>query len=262
MEELVALTPIEEETTNRDQAAHLVTGATLGGDSPAFWSWYRRLLSANDDSLCWHARTWRRAACYDSLAEKLSGLANPIEEWRAAWNSLFVTDREAARFASTSQIRFLPSVHLLRVGFGLLRLAPGIANAQPFYFELRRAVRMVVTSDVAPAGPLPPWFLAEGLELAVSILGKSWASSITDERKMLTAPVALLCAASLLIEGGASFSEADAALKISPGGLGGLLDELKKKRDDDQTLRAHWDKVVRAHAAEAGGGAQPLKAPT
>jgi len=199
---------------DRRHAVALVTGALFGGDERAHWNEYRSLLSANDEGLCWQAKLWRRACCYDALAQILDRLPGPLDEWRSAWKSLFVTDRERARFDVTSQGVLLPSVHLVRVGVALLRRGPGRDGARAFYRELRGYVRKLIENDVRLVSPLSDGFVTEALDVAPAVFGETWPETLGVERLILATPEMQVYAVGTLLDGGAPMEEIEAALEL------------------------------------------------
>jgi len=253
MKALAGLCP-EENTRRSDSASYLVAGAILGGDAASYWTWYRDLLTENDNNLCWQARTWTKACCYDALARKLSEMSNPFPEWETAWNSLFVTDREAARFDSTSQNALFPSVHLIRVGATLLRLDPRRPGAGPFYAKLRASIRNVVDNDLLLPSLLPEGLGAEALDLAPAVLGEDWLASLESERAVLDFPKTKIIAASGLLDAGV-------AVATLESNLSGLIEAIESSRmecDRNEAFRAHWNKVMTAvNQARSKGLAVP-----
>ncbi|MBL8918114.1 MAG: hypothetical protein JNJ54_04565 [Myxococcaceae bacterium] len=242
-------------STKVDRVVYVVSAAVFGCEARSLWAWYRTLLTASDEDLCWQARTWRRSACYDAIAHRLGELPKPFEEWRAAWRSLFVTDRERARFDSTSQSALLPSAHLIRVGMALLRLAPAREAAREFYGELRAKVRGLVKNDLRLGSPLPREFPTEGLDLAPTLLGEGWPSAFGVERSALASAEVRVYAASALLDGGAQVAAIEAALETAPHRLADTVHAVKAERDRDDNLRRHCDKVSTALHEHGGGTA-------
>lgn len=242
----VARLGLAKDSNGADPVVYLVTGAIFGGDARSHWEWYRALLSENDEDVCWQARTWRRACCYDAIAQRLAELPTPFDEWRSAWRSLFFTDRERARFEGTSQSAFFPSVHLIRVGAALLRIAPTGNGARQLYGELRANIRNVVQNDLRLVSPLPREFAADALDLAPALFGEAWPVCLDLERTVLAPPEVRIYAASVLLEGGAPVAAIEAALEAAPHRLADTVQEAREERDRDDNLRRHCDRILTA----------------
>ncbi|WP_163864375.1 hypothetical protein [Myxococcus eversor] len=232
---------------DRRSAVALVTGAILGGDEKARWSEYRLLLLANDESLCWHARQWKKACCYDALAKVLDTLPQPFEEWMSAWSSIFVTDRERARFDLTSQNALLPSVHLVRVGVALLRRSPGRDGSRSFYPALRGHIRSLVENDARQVSPLADGFVTEALDVAPAVLGDMLSDALAVERPSLRTSKMQIYAVGTLLEGGARLEVIEAALEIQTFQLVEVVRAMESNGDLDNLIRPYCQLIRGAY---------------
>jgi hypothetical protein len=150
-----------------DHVVYVVTAAVLGCDASSVWDWYCDLLQQNDEGICSQAKHWRRGLCYFAMAKILMGLPEPFDKWAMAWNSLFVTDRERARFTPLDQNALFPSVHLFRVGAELLRLQPDREGANKFRDEIRRKARQLSDNDPRSSSPIADDIYVDIDELSV-----------------------------------------------------------------------------------------------
>lgn len=216
--------------TTIDRATYLITSAVFDADPKGVWAWYRELLRNNDDDLCWQARSCRRRAiCYFALAERLGQLPDPFGEWRSAWKTLFVTDRERARFTRTCQNALHPSLHLLRVAVELLRQSPSRNDARRFLGEVLECTRILLESYASRFNPLNPEFALDALDVAVCIPGADWRTVVGRYRTLLTSATNRIYVATLLLEAGAPFGEVESALEVAPHRL---LDTVAELRGD------------------------------
>ncbi len=231
-----------------DHATCLITSAAFGADSKQVWAWYRELLLKNDDDLCWQARSChRRALCYNALAERLGQLADPLGEWRWVWKSLFVTDREAARFAPDRRNALYPSLHLVRVGIEFLRQAPSRNCAWNFFQELLAHTHALVSNEAGVFCPPPPEIALEAMDVGPRIPGAAWAAELAGYRHLLLSARNRVYVAALLLEGGASFPEAQAAVEDAPRRL---MDSVAELRSSGEALTAYHLCELIASAAE------------
>ncbi len=214
--------------TDIDHATYLVTSAAFDACANNVWAWYRELLLKSDDDLCWQAKSWRRALCYETLAERLGQLPDPFEEWRAVWKSLFVTDREHARFATLDHDALYPSLHLLRIGAELLRQSSSRNGAWEFFEELSAHTRSLLANDARFVSPLTPEFAIDAIDVAPRIRETEWCQALEAHRDLLSNPKNRLYVATLLLEGGAAFADVEAAVEVAPHRLMESIAELKK----------------------------------
>jgi len=220
---------VPSDPTSIEFATHLITSAVLDANPREVWAWYRELLLKSDDNLCWQAKTWRRALCYEALAERLAQLPDPFEDWRAVWKALFVTDRERARFATLDQNALYPSLHLLRVGAGLLRRDPSRSDAWKFLEEILDCTSILVDGYARRFNPIKPEVVLDMLDVAVRIPGGAWGTVVGNYRTLLSSATNRIYVAAILLEGGASFGEIESAIEAAPHGL---VDTIAELRDD------------------------------
>lgn len=219
--------------TTIDLATYLITSAVFDADPKQVWAWYRELLLKNDDDLCWQARSChRRAVCYFALAERLGQLPDPLGEWRSVWKALFVTDRERARFAATCQNALYPSLHLLRVGAELLRQNPLLKCAWDFFEELLAHTRTLLWNHSRRFSPIPPEIAVDAMDVGPRIPGAGWSNCLAAYRQLLSSTKNRVYVAALLLEGGASFADVEAAVETAPHGLMDSVAELMSNGAD------------------------------
>lgn len=243
--------------TTIDDATILITAAGFDADAMEVWTSYRELLVKRDEGLCWQARNWRRALCYRAVAERLGQLTNPFAEWKAVWNALFVTDREHARFARFGNDALHPSLHLLRVGAELLRQSPTRTGAPSFFVELLTHARSLVANDARRMSPLKPEFvLFDAMDVA-PLLGPDWQDTLKDHRSVFSSAKRRLFAAAGLIEAGASYADAEAAIEAPPYRLAESIAEArafnkgKAHYERDNELAHVCEVVANAAASES-----------
>lgn len=188
LQRVARLAGVPSNRSTIDHAAYLVSSAAFDACANDVWAWYRELLLKSDDDLCWQAKSWRRALCYETLAERLGQLTDPFEEWRAVWKALFVTDREDARFATLDPNALYPSLHLLRVGAELLRQAPSRSGARQFFEELLAHTNRLLTNDARLISPLQPELAVDAIDVASHVLGSDWPQSLEPHRPLLSFP--------------------------------------------------------------------------
>ena len=235
--------------TDIDHATYLVTSAVFGSCANDVWTWYRELLLQSDDDLCWQAKSWRRALCYETLAERLGQLAEPFEEWRTVWKALFVTDRERARFATLDHDALYPSLHLLRVGAELIRQAPLRSGSRHFFEELLAHMRRLIANDARLISPLQPEMVVDAIDLAPRVLSSDWPQSLEAHRLLLSNAKSRLYIATLLLEGGAPFGDVEAAVEASGHRLVDSVVEMKQSNRMDLNIH-HLCEIITAAARE------------
>ncbi|WP_437598557.1 hypothetical protein WMF28_38040 [Sorangium sp. So ce590] len=216
-----------------DHATYLVTSAAFDACANDVLAWYRDLLLQSVDDLCWQAKNWRRSLCYETLAERLGQLTDPFEEWMAVWKTLFVTDREHARFATLDQNALYPSRHLLRVGTELLRQAPSRSGSRKFFEELLAHTHRLLTNDARLISPLSPELAVDGIDVAPRVLGSDWPQSLEAHRLLLSNAKSRLYVATLLLEGGAPFGDVEAAVEAPGHRLVDSVAEMKQSNRMD-----------------------------
>lgn len=231
LQRVARLAGVPGNDTTIDHATYLVTSAAFHAFSNDVWVWYRELLLKSDDGLCWQAKNWRRALCYEALAERLGQLTAPFAEWRAVWNALFVTDREHSRFAPLDQNVLYPSLHLLRVGAELLRQLPSRSGARPFFDELLANTHFLLTNYARKVGPLEQELAVDAIDVAPRVMGSDWPQSLEAHRPMLSAAKNRLYVATLLLEGGAPFSDVEAAVEGAGRVLADSVTEIEQSKD-------------------------------
>lgn len=219
--------------TGIDHASYLVTSAACDSCANDVWIWYRQLLVQSDDDLCSQAKNWRRALCYEALAERLGQLSDPFQEWRAVWKLLFVTDREHARFATLDQNALYPSLHLLRVGAELLRQRPSRAGSRKFYEELLAHTHCLMANDARFMSPFTQELAFDAIDVAPHVLGSDWPRALEPHRPLLSVAKNRLYVATLLLEGGASFGDVEAAVEVVAHRLTDSIAELKQSKGMD-----------------------------
>jgi|GEM_PF-3233822 len=249
--------------TTIDHVTYLVTAAVFDAAPEDVWRTYCDLLLASDEDLCSHARIWRRALCYRAVAERLGQLTNPFAEWKAVWNALFVTDREHARFARFGNDALHPSLHLLRVGAELLRQSPTRADARRFFVELLAHGRALVANDARRMSPLKPELvLFDAMDVA-PLLGPDWQDTLKDHRSLFSGAKRRLFAAAGLIEGGAAYADAEAAIEAPPYRLAESIAEARAFNEG----KAHYERdnelarVCEFVANAAGSGSARTNSP-
>mgnify|MGYP000870879596 CR=1 FL=1 len=221
--------------TNIDDATYLITSALFDADPDEVWRWYRDLLLRTDQDLCEQAKAKaRRTLCFHVVAERLGQLTDPFAEWKAAWNALFVTDRERARFARIDNALH-PSLHLLRVGAELLRQSPTRAGARSFFVDLLAYGRYLVANDISPLKPESALF--DAMDVA-PLLGPDWQATLKDHRSVFSGAKRRLFAAAGLIEGGASCADAEAAIEAPPYRLADSIAEARAFNEG----KAHYER--------------------
>ena len=216
-----------------DHATYLVTSAAFDACAIDVLAWYRELLLQSDDDLCWQAKNWRRALCYETLAERLGQLTDPFEEWRGVWKALFVTDREHARFNTFDQNALYPSLHLLRVGTELLRQAPSRSGSRQFFEELHAHMHRLLTNDVRLSSPLQPELAVDGIDVAPCVFGSDWPQSLAAHRHLLSVAKSRLYVATLLLEGGAPFGDVEISVEAAGHRLVDSIAEMKQSNRMD-----------------------------
>lgn len=232
-----------------DHATYLVTSAEFEADAKDVWAWYHELLLNGDRDLCWQARNWRRALCYETLAERLGQLKAPFEEWRAVWNTLFVTDREHARFATLDQNALYCSLHLLRVGTELLRQSPSRFGAREFFEELLVHTHRLLANDARTISPLQPELAVDAIDVAPRVLGSGWPQTLEAHSPLLSVAKNRIFVAALLLEGGAPFGEVEAAFEGAGHRLADSVAEMKQSHATD--FNAHrYCEIITAAAKE------------
>jgi len=234
--------------TNIDNATYLVTSAAFDSAPEEVWAWYRELLLKSDDDLCWQAKSWRRALCYETLAERLGQLSTPFDEWRAVWKALFVKDRERARFATLDPDALYPSLHLLRVGAEFLRQSPSRTGTPQFFEELMAHTRRLLANDARFISPLEPELVVDAIDVAPRVLGSDWPPVLKD-CVLLSSAKNRVYVAVLLLEGGASFPDVEAAVEVAPHRLTDSISELKRSNDANHHVHRLCN-VVAAAAKE------------
>lgn len=219
--------------TTIDHATYLVTAASFDSPSKDVSAWYRELLLMSDDGLCWQAKNWRRALCYETLAERLGQLSNPFGEWKGVWKVLFVTDRERARFETLDHDALYPSLHLLRVGAELLRQSPSREGARQFFEDLLAHTQRLLANDARFISPLQPELVVDAIDVAPRVLGSDWAQVLEPFRPLLSNAKNRLYVATLLLEGGASFADVETAVEAPGHRLTDTVAELKQSNGMD-----------------------------
>lgn len=255
-QKVAKLAGVPSNRTTIEFATYLVTSAVFDADPKEVWAWYRELLLKNDDDLCWQARSCgRRALCYFALAERLGQLDDPFDEWRAVWNALFVTDRERARFATIDQNALYPSLHLIRVGAELLRQTPSRACAWEFFQELLAHMRTLLATDVRRYSPIPPEIALDALDVGPRIPGAEWSPALDAFRQLLVSTKNRVYVAALLLEGGASFADAEEAVEAAPHRLTDSVAELRSNGADldARHLCEFVASAAKRHAADSEG---------
>ena len=238
--------------TTIDHATYLICSALLDAAPSEVWWWYRELLLGNDDDLCWQARSCqRRALCYCTLAERLGQLSDPFGEWRSVWAALFVTDRERARFATTDQSALYPSWHLLRVGAELLRQKPSRSSAWAFFEELTAHTRTLLANDARWHSPMKAEIALDAMDIGPRIPGAAWSGLVATHHQLLVNARNRVYLAALLLEGGASFADAEAAVETAPHRLKDSVAELRSAEFDLSALQLCdlVDTAEKQHAA-------------
>lgn len=232
--------------TDIDHATYLVTSAVFDASASEIWDWYRELLLKGDDNLCWQAKNWRRALCYEALAERLGQLTTPFEEWRVVWNALFVTDREHARFSTLDQNALYPSLHLLRVGAELLRQAPSRLGARQFFEELVTHTNHLITNDIRIGSGFQPELAVDAIDVAPRVLGPNWPHSLDAHCHLLSFAKTRLFIAALLLEGGAPFGEVEAALEAAGRRFADSIAEVKQSHSCDFNVHRYCEIITSA----------------
>lgn len=228
-QQIAGIGGVPSNRTTIEFATYLITSAVLDADPEEVWAWYRALLLKSDDDLCWQAKNWRRALCYEALAERLGQLPDPFEEWRAVWRALFVTDRERARFATHDQNAQYPSLHLLRVGAELLRQDPSRSGAWQFLEEVLDCTRILLDGYARRFNPIKPEVVLDVLDVAVRIPGGAWRTIVGNYRTLLSSATNRIYVAAVLLEGGASFGEIESAIEVAPHRLVDTIAELRSE---------------------------------
>ncbi|MCU0682663.1 MAG: hypothetical protein MUF34_10505 [Polyangiaceae bacterium] len=242
---------VSSNRTTIDHATYLVTSAAFDACASDVWAWYRNLLLQSDEDLCCQAQNWRRSLCYEALAKRLDQLADPFEEWRAVWKALFVMDRERARFDTLDQDALLPSIHLLRVGAELLRRAPSRCGSQQFFEEMLAHTHRLLANDTRFISPLQPDLAVDGIDVAPRVLGSDWPRALEPHRPLLSNAKHRLYVAALLLEGGASFGDVEAAVEVAGRRLTDSIAELKQSAGMDLNVHRFCE-IVTAAAKEVG----------
>ena len=244
--------------TGIDHATYLVASAAFDACANDVLIWYRNLLSQSDDNLCGQAKNCRRSFCYEALAERLGQLTDPFEEWRTAWKALFVIDREHARFATRDQNALYPSLHLLRVGAELLRQTPSRSGSRQFFEELLEHTRRLLANDVRFISPFEPERAVDAIDVAPRVLGSDWPQSLEVYRPLLSVAKNRLYVATLLLEGGAPFSDVEAAVEVPGHRLMDSVVEIKRASNSVDANVRRLCEIITAVAkkhANAGTGA-------
>jgi hypothetical protein len=249
LQQVAALAGVPSNQTTIDCATYLVTSAIFDADAKDVWTWYRKLLQQSDNDLCSHARSWRRALCYQALAERLDKLSDPFDAWRDGWKALFVTDREHARFATLDQNALYPSLHLLRVGAELLRLAPSRSGSRQFFEELLAHTHRLLTNDARFISPLQPELAVDAIDVAPRVLGSDWPKSLEAHRPLLSVVKNRLYVAKLLLEGGAPFGEVETAVEVAGHGFADSVAEMKQSNAMDLNVH-HLCELITVAARE------------
>ena len=209
-EELKAVARSSEahQGTVREQMAYLLTAALFADDARGTWEWYVELLQTFHDDLRVHIQLGSEAWVYVCLGGVLLKLADPLMEWSEAWRRLFIPDRERARFAPFDLNTFLPSVHLVLVGLGLLHHGDRVAHlsadkAEKLWRELRRAILILTQGSVDHINHVPRYLVGCGFELAPGILVNGWPLLLDQELAwMKGSPERQVYVADALMRGG------------------------------------------------------------
>ncbi|KOP57602.1 hypothetical protein OX90_11875 [Pseudomonas coronafaciens pv. porri] len=216
-----------------DHATYLVTAAALGARPTDIIAWYRELLMRSDNDLCQQTKNRRRGLSYETLSDQLGLVAASFDEWRSLWKSLFVTDREHARYFPFAPNALYPSIHLLRTGMELLRQNPSHADAQNFFDELVGYNRCLLSNVTRNTSPIGDELVGYGVDVAPSVFGSDWPQRLRIDPRLLTSAKSRLYFATLLLGGGATFGDATDALKAAGHHLMDAVDEIRKTKRFD-----------------------------
>jgi hypothetical protein len=142
----------------------------------------------------------------------------------------------SARFATLDQSALYPSLHLLRVGAELLRQDPSRSGAWDFFEELLAHTRTLLENDTRRFSPLTPDIALDAMDVGPRIPGAVWSHGLTPYRQLLQSAKNRVYVAALLLEGGASFLDAEAAVETAPHRL---MDSVAELRSNGADLTAH-----------------------
>lgn len=183
------------------------------------WDWYGDLLAGSDSDLVSQVNPYRSLRWPFLLTGcVLAGFADPVEEWRRTWASLF-SDRHRARFRfSTDSLD--PSLHIVRTGIGLLEVmigarepgAPLDARSQALWRELFHALEFLVAGQDGRLMQLGPRELARLFAYVPYVFGATWASVLSEVSEHLRVDEVLaLRAARHLVRNGVERDDLHAA---------------------------------------------------
>lgn len=229
-----------------DGGALLVLSALLKSCTNDVWSWYRDLLIGRDKSLCNQARNWRRNMCFKSISESLSNFPDPFLEWRNSWNSIFITDREHARFFPLDKDILYPSLHLIRVAEELLRQDSSRLGAKTFFSDIFTLKRYLLELDAGLLEYSHPLLSIEGIDIAPIIYGDDWGSFLEDFRYLLTTAESRIYASVYLLQGGARFSDIENFFEIDGHGIMSSVGEVLSHSKTDARMQKLCDFIEAA----------------
>jgi hypothetical protein len=230
--------------TPRDSADYVVTASILAQDLSETWNWYTRLLADRDKGLCSHVNGSALRWIYSVLGGALLDLPEFVSGWREAWRSLFIPDREHARFTLSDIDALLPSQHLIHVGFGALNRKDlphrdRSNRRSQLWRELRIAVVVLTQEFGGPLSRIPESFAGTGFEFAPAVFGDSWRQVLVESLDwMATDSMYQLYVAEALVIGGIPRDEALSEMAQHGFDILSIINGLGQRPSRDRRLAA------------------------